>query len=151
MIIQSGDGLSAGTSLFTDEDHDDDNDVTAVAGPLGGDTIDHFVNQFRHFVFINQTLWEPVRAEALIIINAARINMAARRHATRILPIAASLRSLRSGGRVRSTHFYRMNGSDGAHTAAGNSGVSLREISLINLINAPVENKLRVACGCASF
>lgn len=41
--------------------------------------IDHFANQFRHFVFINQALCEgPARAEALIIINATRINEAAR-------------------------------------------------------------------------
>jgi len=38
--------------------------------------IDYFVNQFRHFVFINQASWGPACAEALIIINAARINRA---------------------------------------------------------------------------
>lgn len=60
--------ISERTSLFTD----DDDNVTATA--RAAIRIDYFVNQFRHFVFINQASWGPARAEALIIINAARIN-----------------------------------------------------------------------------
>lgn len=145
----------------------DDGDVTAIGPvPIAGDTDRPFCKSVPTFCLHKSGVARgPARAEALIIINATRINEGRpRRVVTR--PAAGffrfdvhyrrlaslRLRSPVSSARAKSKTKFLGNERKAAARARDAAGRASRsEIPLINLINAPSENKLQVACRCASF